>query len=121
MMPAIPVPMETAPRETWTPAPAPPAATAVPAEATRAQLRIELPAEAGLVVGEYNTHSTGSIRYFQSPPLAEGKTYAYELRAEITRDGRVFTETKTVVVTAGQTLDVNFAPEETYVAQAGER
>jgi uncharacterized protein (TIGR03000 family) len=123
MMPAIPVPAEAAPRETWTPAPAQPSATAVPAQAapTSAHLRVELPAEAGLVVGEFNTQSAGNVRYFQSPPLAQGRTYAYELRAEISRDGRVFTETKTVVVTAGQTLDVTFAPEETYVADAGEQ
>jgi uncharacterized protein (TIGR03000 family) len=80
-----------------------------------------LPTDAKLIVGDFNTESVGSVRYFQSPPLVEGRTYAYELRAEVNRDGRTIAETKSIVVRAGQSADVEFAIDDAYVAQANER
>lgn len=111
------VPAET---ETWAPPAAPPVVppTATP---TSASLQISLPAEARLLVGDYNTESTGSVRFFQSPPLDAGKTYAYELRADLNRGGRTITETKTIVVKAGQSANVDFTIDETYIAQVDER
>jgi uncharacterized protein (TIGR03000 family) len=105
--------------EDWTPSPAAlPAATAVP---TSASLRVSMPADAKLSVGDFNTESSGSVRFFQSPPLVEGKTYAYELCAEVNRSGRTVTETKTIVVRAGQSAEVDFALDDDSIAQANER
>lgn len=108
--------------ETWTPAPAEaPANKPAAASPTSATLRVLIPDDAALSVGDFQTQSTGGLRHFESPPLTPGKTYAYELAAEVLRDGRIVRETKTVVVTAGQAAEVNFALEETQVAQASER
>jgi uncharacterized protein (TIGR03000 family) len=108
--------------EALVPAPAQPAPSAPPAATpTSASLRISLPADAQLFVGEINTHSAGADRTFRSPPLTEGKTYAYEFRAELERDGRVITQTKQVVIQAGQSATVSFDLDENYIAQASQR
>jgi uncharacterized protein (TIGR03000 family) len=80
-----------------------------------------MPSDAALLVGEYHTQSAGTVREFRSPPLTPGKTYAYELVAEARRGERVIRETKTVVVKAGETAEVDFALAETHVAQVTER
>jgi uncharacterized protein (TIGR03000 family) len=82
---------------------------------------VSLPADARLFVGDFNTQSAGSVRSFQSPPLSKGKTYAYEFRAEVEREGRIVSETKTVVVQAGKSADVTFDLDEAHVAQAAQR
>jgi uncharacterized protein (TIGR03000 family) len=43
-------------------------------------LDIVIPADAELEVNGYKTKSMGETRRFESPPVAEGKTYAYSLK-----------------------------------------
>ena len=110
-----PVPVQA---EIWAPALPEAAAATSP---TSASLQVSLPSDARLVVGDFDTQSAGSVRQFESPALVEGKTYAYELRAELNRDGRTITETKTIVIQPGQTVHVDFTLDGTQLAQANER
>jgi uncharacterized protein (TIGR03000 family) len=72
-------------------------------------LVVRLPADARLTIDGHPTRSTSGTRWFVSPPLEPGKTFHYELRAEVVRDGKRLTETRRVAVRAGQVSDVTMA------------
>jgi uncharacterized protein (TIGR03000 family) len=74
-----------------------------------ARLLVRLPADARLTIDGDPTRSTGPTHWYVSPPLEPGKTFHYELRAEVMRDGRRLTETRRVAVRAGQVTDVTMA------------
>jgi uncharacterized protein (TIGR03000 family) len=58
------------------------------------------------------TSSTGTERTYISRGLQAGKSYTFQVRAEVTRDGETVTETKVLRLFAGQhsTLAFDFAP-----------
>jgi len=78
-----------------------------------ATLVVHVPEGASLTVDGQPTQSASGTRIFHSPPLQQGKTYTYTLRAELNRDGRFHAVTKDVEVRAGQrsevTLNLNAA------------
>jgi uncharacterized protein (TIGR03000 family) len=78
--------------------------TMAPAPAT---LIVSLPAEAKLTVDDRPTLSTSATRQFSSPALEPGKEYYYNLKAEITRDGKPLTISKQVTVHAGDETRVS--------------
>jgi uncharacterized protein (TIGR03000 family) len=67
-----------------------------------ARMIITLPADATLTVDGRATRSTSDVRTFVTPPLERGKTFHYDLRAEITRDGKPVTTNKRIEVRAGE-------------------
>lgn len=73
-----------------------------------AKVLVSLPADAKLLIDGHATVSTSSERTFVSPALEVGKEYQYTLTAELVRDGKNVTETKTITVRAGETTAVNF-------------
>jgi uncharacterized protein (TIGR03000 family) len=76
-------------------------------QGNEATIVVNLPADATLTVDGEKTQSTSGTRVFISPPLQAGKTYQYTLRAEVNRDGRRETTSRTVDVQAGRTTNVN--------------
>lgn len=58
------------------------------------------------------TDQTGTTRRFQSPPVATGKTYNYEVQAHWQENGEVKSQTRTVPVQAGQRIVVDFTRPE---------
>jgi uncharacterized protein (TIGR03000 family) len=72
-----------------------------------ARLIVSLPADARLTVDGAATTSTSALRTFVTPPLAAGKDYTYELRAEFVSDGRPQVVTRTVHVRAGEETRVD--------------
>jgi len=74
-----------------------------------ASLVVRLPADARLTIDGEATRSASGTRWFVSPPLEPGKTYHYELKAEVTRGGKRLTETRRVAVRAGQGSAVTMA------------
>jgi uncharacterized protein (TIGR03000 family) len=72
-----------------------------------ARLTVKVPANAKLWFNGSITKSTGSVREFQSPPLAPGR-YSYEVRARWTENGRETTQTQKVAVTPGVHITVDF-------------
>lgn len=86
--------------------------------ANSAILAVNVPEDARVFVNGMSTKSTGTNRRYVSRGLSAGYGYTYEVRAEATRNGKVVEETKTVRVSAGQTLALAFdlsAPLETTV------
>jgi uncharacterized protein (TIGR03000 family) len=81
-----------------------------------ASLVVNLPENATLTVDGQATVSTSSERYFQTPALEIGKDYYYTLKAQVTRDGKVETVSRRVVVRAGKETRVQLDVPSTTVA-----
>jgi len=75
-----------------------------------AKVLINLPEDARLLFNGTAAAGTGSVRSFATPPLAQGQSYAYDLTAEVVRDGRLQTVTERVVVRAGEKATVTLNP-----------
>jgi uncharacterized protein (TIGR03000 family) len=75
----------------------------------RASLIVELPADAKLYVDNQLTKASSERRVFNSPPLEEGQTYYYILRAEVIRDGKTLSETKRVLLHARDVVRASFS------------
>lgn len=74
-----------------------------------AKLVVKLPADAKLFVDDVQTTTANKeVRQFRTPALAVGQEYSYTLRAEVIRDGKTYTDTKTVIVRAGVTVEAAF-------------
>jgi uncharacterized protein (TIGR03000 family) len=84
----------------------PPKSTSVPGPA---RLIVDLPADAKLYVDGQLTKTSSARRDFSTPELEPGKAYFYELRAEVTRDGKAIDRTQRVTVRAGEISKVSFA------------
>jgi uncharacterized protein (TIGR03000 family) len=79
-----------------------------PAEPSVAALTVSLPATARLYVDGQLVAGDGASRRFHTPPLEAGRTFYYELKAELLVGGRVEAEELKVVVRAGDSKDVSF-------------
>jgi len=74
-----------------------------------ARIQVVLPDAAGQVrIDGRQTSSTGTTRYFDSPPLEPGKLFSYTVSATFQRDGKEVTEERKVPVAAGGTQVVDF-------------
>ena len=73
-----------------------------------ALLNVSVPAEAKIFVNGNATTSTGTQRQYISRGLEAGNRYAYEIRAEIVRDGQTITETKNVTLGSGEQASLVF-------------
>jgi uncharacterized protein (TIGR03000 family) len=86
----------------------PPPAVALDAAAAPAALRVLLPADAELWVGDSPTAQRGADRQFVTPPLEGGRNLVYEIRARWTEQGRAVERTRTVRVFPGDRVTVDF-------------
>jgi uncharacterized protein (TIGR03000 family) len=73
-----------------------------------ATIIVSLPADARLTVDGAMTTSTSERRTLMTPVLEGDSTYVYTMQAEITREGRVLTQTQQVTVRGGMTSNVQF-------------
>jgi uncharacterized protein (TIGR03000 family) len=82
----------------------------VPASATPATARITVRVAPDAQVWFENTatRQTGALREFESPLLAPGKTYTYDIRAQWRVGGREVTQSRKVSVHAGARVTVDF-------------
>jgi uncharacterized protein (TIGR03000 family) len=74
----------------------------------RARVVVTLPEEAELFVDDVKMSATTSTRKFQTPLLEVGRTYSYELRARMMRDGQMHEATQRVRIEPGQEVPVEF-------------
>jgi uncharacterized protein (TIGR03000 family) len=82
-----------------------------PAQAdNRARIRLRVPADADVWFEGVKTRQTGTERYFYSPPLTPGLTYAYEVEARWKEDGKVVRRQRQIVVHAGDSLRIDLGP-----------
>ena len=86
--------------------------------AAPARLTIELPADARLFVDGQLTKGEGTSRNFHTPELPKDQTFFYEIKAEVVVDGIPVSETKRVLVRAGEVLTESFPKLSTGVKTA---
>lgn len=80
------------------------------AAAAAGSVCVTLPADAKLLFNGTAAGGAGGTRTFSTPPLSPGREYAYELTAEVVRDGQVRTVTERVTVRAGAETKVTLTP-----------
>jgi uncharacterized protein (TIGR03000 family) len=102
--PLVPVP-KTGPERAPQPKEGPERA---PKPKDEARLIVDLPADANLYIHDHAMDTVGARRSFLTPPLKAGQTYYYLLRVDITREGKVQSETKRILVQAGDTVQASF-------------
>lgn len=92
------------------PAATPPAGSGNPNPATQkaAQLIIEKPADAKVFVDEMPVRSEGTTQTFSTPALNPSQAYYYMVRVETVRDGKPQSESRRVIVRAGETVQESF-------------
>ena len=71
-------------------------------------LNVELPKDAKVYVNGVLTKTPGANRQYVSRDLIAGETYPYEVRAEVTRDGKKLTQTRLVNLYAGSNKSIAF-------------
>lgn len=81
--------------------------TSAPNDSVR--LNVSVPETAVVYVNDRKTTSTGEVRQFVSRGLESGKSYRFEVRAELNDNGNLISDTQTIVVTAGSQENVRFA------------
>lgn len=74
----------------------------------RAKVIVDLPSDAQLYVDGRLMKTSSAHRVFSTPTLDRGQLYYYELRAEVTRAGKTFSQEKRVIVAAGQQVQASF-------------
>jgi uncharacterized protein (TIGR03000 family) len=78
------------------------------APGTSARLELRVPEAAEVWFGEVRAVQTGALRVFESPPLAPGKEYVYEVRVVWQVGGREVAESREVTVRAGEQVADSF-------------
>jgi uncharacterized protein (TIGR03000 family) len=91
--------------------------TPAQAPTNTAKVFVTLPADAKLTIDGRPTVSTSESRVFESPSLTPGKSFIYELKATVVRDGKTETVTKEVAVRAGEDTRVKIEIPEATVVQ----
>ena len=73
-------------------------------------MTVNVPADAKLLFNGTPANGTGAARTFTTPPLQPGQEYAYDLTAEVVRNGKTERVTERVVLRAGEKTSVTLAP-----------
>jgi uncharacterized protein (TIGR03000 family) len=76
---------------------------------TRARLIVEVPADAKLFIDGHPMKTTAAVRAFNTPELEPGQLYYYEVKAEVMRDGKLVSQTKRVILKAGEVVRAGFS------------
>jgi uncharacterized protein (TIGR03000 family) len=75
----------------------------------RARLVVALPEGAKLYVDGKLIPNAAARKSFSTPALARGQTYYYEVKAEMTVDDQPVSQTRRVLIRAGQTVREDFS------------
>jgi uncharacterized protein (TIGR03000 family) len=78
-----------------------------------ARVVVKLPADARLWVDDVTCPLTSTTRSFDTPALQPGQEYYYTVRAEVTRGGRAVSDSKRVILRAGEESVVVFGDMQT--------
>ena len=73
-----------------------------------AKVIFTLPENAKLFVEEWTIPGQATTRQFSTPDLIPGQTYYYTVRVEATRDGKPISESRRVLVRAGELVRESF-------------
>jgi uncharacterized protein (TIGR03000 family) len=84
----------------------------------KAKVIIDVPEDAKLYIDDQLMKAVAGKRSFNTPALERGQTYYYIVRAEVVVDGKTYTESKRVLVRAGEEALANFPELESQLALA---
>jgi uncharacterized protein (TIGR03000 family) len=73
-----------------------------------AHITLKVPAGAELSFNGQKIEGEGAVRKFYSPPLKPGQRYSYQVALREQKDGKLVTQTRKVIVTAGAHFNVDF-------------
>jgi uncharacterized protein (TIGR03000 family) len=96
------------PAPTGEPVPPPKPDKKESSSAQPARLIVEVPAAAQLFIDDQPMKTASARRVFSTPVLEPGQAYYYIVRAEVVRDGRAYSESKRVIVRAGEETRASF-------------
>lgn len=74
----------------------------------KAKLVVELPANAKLFIDDMPMKAEAGVRSFNTPTLEPGQAYYYMVRVETMKDGKPVSETRRIIVRAGQIARADF-------------
>lgn len=81
----------------------------VEAESTTTTLKLNVPADAKVTLAGVPTKQTGEAREFATRRLAPGQTWSnYNVHVEVTRDGKTYSQDRTILLTGGQSQELSF-------------
>ena len=75
---------------------------------TGAKLHVELPGDAKLFIDDTLVKGAADVQTFHTPPLEPGRDYFYIVRIELMRDGHPLSQTRQIIVRAGQVARAEF-------------
>ena len=79
------------------------------ANPVKTTLTVRVPADAKITLAGVPTKQTGEVREFATNRLAAGQTWSnYTVRVEITRDGKTSAQDRTILLTGGQSQELDF-------------
>ena len=67
-----------------------------------------MPQDARLYIDGQLVKTTSSKPAFTTPILANGQSYYYDIRAEVVRDDKVYSENQRIIVRAGEVRNISF-------------
>lgn len=70
-------------------------------------LNVRVPQAAQIWIEGDKTQQTGQFRQFVSPPLEQGKTFSYQVKAEWTENGQKIVRNRKIMVHAGEAVDID--------------
>jgi uncharacterized protein (TIGR03000 family) len=76
------------------------------------RVNLRLPSDAKVWLEGSQTNQTGTNRSFESPPLAFGPEYAYQIRIQWKQDGKDVTQTRQIKVHAGDVINLTLGSPE---------
>ncbi len=86
-----------------------------------AKLLVELPTKAKLFIDDRPVQAAAGVQIFDTPALEPGQDYFYLVRIEMMQDGQPVSETRRILVRAGQVARADFhdwEPKSVKTAQA---
>jgi uncharacterized protein (TIGR03000 family) len=80
-----------------------------PTQDNVARIRLTVPADARVWFDNNTTKQSGEMRYFETPPLAPGRQYVYDVKVRWRdKDGKEVTRTRHLGVSANSTVSADF-------------
>jgi uncharacterized protein (TIGR03000 family) len=80
------------------------------------RINLRVPADAKIWFDGSQTNQTGTMQSFESPPLAVGPQYAYQVRIQWKQNGKDVTQTRQIKVHAGDVISLTLGPPQMALA-----
>src|SRR5207244_2713301 len=78
------------------------------------RIHLRVPSDAKIWFDGSPTYQTGTDRTFESPPVAIGAEYVYQIRIQWKQDGKDVTKNQQVTIHAGDMVNLTLGPPPTY-------